>query len=131
MTVSLEFTLQSCADGKWNPYPHFPECVQKVANVNGNELGQVLGVMNKGQVSPEETGYCMAWGQHHYRTFDGKIFRFQGDCSYTLLKDVLSGSFSIEVVNDQTCKGEEKCTRKINIYIADTWITARLESRMF
>ena len=35
----------------------------------------------------EQTGYCMTWGQHHYRSFDGKIFRFQGDCSYTLVED--------------------------------------------
>merc|ERR1712178_55094 len=115
----------SWPQGKWNPYPCFKKCVQKAEIVDENDLGKVLGVMNKGQVNPEQTGYCMTWGQHHYRTFDGKVFRFQGDCSYTLMKDVLSGSFSIEVINDSTCNGESKCSRSINIYIADTRITLR------
>jgi hypothetical protein len=30
-------------------------------------------------------GFCQAFGDPHYRTFDNKIYSFQGQCSYTML----------------------------------------------
>ena len=44
----------------------------------------------------------MTWGQHHYRTFDGKVYRFQGECSYTLVED-RQHFFSVVLHNAVDC----------------------------
>ena len=46
-------------------------------------------------------GVCAAWGEGHYKTFDGKMFDFTGNCEYVLAKGFLSDtdSFSVHVKN--------------------------------
>ena len=112
----------SCLDGKWNPYPYFPECVQKAEAVAADGNGKVFGTQNKGQLAPDQVGYCMTWGQNHFRTFDGLHYRFLGGCEYTLVEDAYSGSFSITVINDPNCTADKQCTREIKVYLQNTHI---------
>ncbi|XP_050305297.1 BMP-binding endothelial regulator protein-like [Anthonomus grandis grandis] len=47
----------------------------------------------------ENDGACMAFGDPHYKTFDGMIYTFKGIGKYQLIEDVYNKSFSIKVAN--------------------------------
>ena len=48
-----------------------------------------------------EPSTCVAFGDPHYRTFDGQLHHFQGDCSYHLAQDCsIRREFSVLVEND-------------------------------
>ncbi|GAA6219039.1 IgGFc-binding protein-like [Lates japonicus] len=69
-----------------------------------NEKCQVENGVRK--CHPVGKGVCHASGDPHYRSFDGRLFDFQGTCTYTLTKSCgLEGThlvaFSVEVENVQ------------------------------
>lgn len=45
-------------------------------------------------------GVCMVFGDPHYKTFDGKIYTFQGVGKYLLVSETKTQSFSIRVANE-------------------------------
>ena len=42
-------------------------------------------------------GVCTIWGNSHYKTFDGKLFDFLGNCAYILAKGSLSDVDTFEI----------------------------------
>lgn len=42
-------------------------------------------------------GECVAWGDSHYKTFDGKAFDFQGQCDYILVKGTMGNDNSFDI----------------------------------
>ena len=68
---------------------------------------------------------CFAYGDPHYRTFDGKWFKFQGSCEYILAQDYCGssqGSFRIQVKNIPCGTSGVTCTKATTITLNDTVI---------
>ena len=86
--------------------------------------GHYTGIYTKVKTPASQAGICYTWGQHHYRTFDGTVYRFSGACSYVLAKDQAEGRFNIMVKNDPACDGSRiGCTRSIVINYGDDQLT--------
>ncbi|XP_070473753.1 kielin/chordin-like protein isoform X1 [Equus przewalskii] len=62
---------------------------------------------------------CMAFGDPHYRTFDGRLLHFQGSCSYVLAKDCRGGDFSVHVTNDDRGRGGVAWTQEVTVLLED------------
>merc|ERR1711974_259437 len=87
-----------------------------MANLAEDQVGQVTGILDQEAIPQDQQGYCMTWGQHHYRTFDGRIYRFTGQCSYILAADAVADAFSIHLHNDGACDGSSDCVRTVTVY---------------
>nr|KAF6418608.1 kielin cysteine rich BMP regulator [Rousettus aegyptiacus] len=62
---------------------------------------------------------CMAFGDPHYRTFDGRLLHFQGSCSYVLAKDCRGGDFSVHVTNDDRGRSGVAWTQEVTVVLGD------------
>ncbi|XP_053464571.1 kielin/chordin-like protein isoform X2 [Nycticebus coucang] len=62
---------------------------------------------------------CMAFGDPHYRTFDGRLLHFQGSCRYVLAKDCGSGDFSVHVTNDNRGRTGVSWTQEVAVLLGD------------
>ncbi|KAK6488158.1 kielin/chordin-like protein isoform X1 [Huso huso] len=62
---------------------------------------------------------CIAFGDPHYRTFDGKMIHFQGACTYVLAEDCEGGDFSIHATNDDRGRKGVSWTKEVSVLIGD------------
>ncbi|XP_008571579.1 PREDICTED: kielin/chordin-like protein [Galeopterus variegatus] len=62
---------------------------------------------------------CMAFGDPHYRTFDGRLLHFQGSCSYVLAKDCRGGDFSVHVTNHDRGRSGVAWTQEVTVLLGD------------
>nr|BAE32541.1 unnamed protein product [Mus musculus] len=60
---------------------------------------------------------CMAFGDPHYRTFDGRLLHFQGSCSYVLAKDCHGEDFSVHVTNDDRGRRGVAWTQEVAVLL--------------
>ncbi|XP_042352823.1 kielin/chordin-like protein [Plectropomus leopardus] len=67
---------------------------------------------------------CIAFGDPHYRTFDGRMLHFQGACTYVLAQDCDGGDFSIHATNDDRGRKGVSWTKEVTVFIGD--ITVQL-----
>jgi len=81
-------------------------------------------VKKEGQCCPQcelKEGVCTVFGDPHYKTFDGRIFNFQGSCKYLLAQDCekkKNSSFSIRITNDARDSLAFSWTRTITVRLA-------------
>jgi len=52
-----------------------------------------------------DAGHASLTGAQHFMTFDRRFFEFAGDCSYLLMRDFISGTFSVIVNYDHAVRG--------------------------
>uniref|UniRef100_A0A8C4W6S5 Kielin cysteine rich BMP regulator n=1 Tax=Gopherus evgoodei TaxID=1825980 RepID=A0A8C4W6S5_9SAUR len=62
---------------------------------------------------------CLAFGDPHYRTFDGRLLHFQGTCTYVLAQDCQAGDFSIHVTNDDRGRPGVAWTKEVTVQVGD------------
>ncbi|KAJ8010539.1 hypothetical protein DPEC_G00076130 [Dallia pectoralis] len=66
-------------------------------------------------------GTCLATGDPHYVTFDGRCFSFLGDCEYVLAQDV-DGLFSVTAENIPCGSTGVTCTKSVTLSVGNTAI---------
>ncbi|KAM8939218.1 mucin-2-like [Pelodytes ibericus] len=64
---------------------------------------------------------CSAWGDFHYKTFDGDIYQFPGTCSYNLASDC-RGDYQFYVHLQRSVKDHQTVIKQIIISIKDVVI---------
>lgn len=82
----------------------------------------VVEVIEKFKKHPSS---CIRWGYGNYKTFDGKIYSFQSDCTYSLISDTKNNAFHVQARFD---KG---LVNYINIYIADNLYQIKRNGKIF
>lgn len=63
----------------------------------------------------EDDGICRVFGDPHYKTFDGRMYNYQGSCKYVLVKDCKGKSFSVEVLNDSRYSKAFSWTKSVTV----------------
>ncbi|XP_077160383.1 SCO-spondin-like isoform X2 [Paroedura picta] len=67
------------------------------------------------------SGMCVATGDPHYITFDGRAYSFLGDCEYILARES-SGAFSITAENVPCGTSGTTCTKSVMVLLGNTVI---------
>ncbi|CAH2325411.1 mucin-5AC [Pelobates cultripes] len=64
---------------------------------------------------------CAVYGNGHYKTFDGKIYNFNGDCEYTLAQLDKGNSFHVVTRNSPCGSTGTTCSKTIKIFLGQFW----------
>lgn len=85
-------------------------------------------------------GVCTVFGDPHYKTFDGRVFNFQGSCKYLLTRDCgptgssstsnSNSSFSIRITNDARDTVAFSWLRTVTVRLADTKVSLLQKMRV-
>ena len=114
------------------------KCTAPSCTINKKEecpLGADLEY-TKGECCPKckiRPGVCTVFGDPHYKTFDGRIFNFQGSCKYLLSKECdqvgdnsingKNSSFSVRITNDARNSTGFSWTRTITVRLREDKIS--------
>ena len=73
---------------------------------------------------------CSATGDPHYRTFDNKVFHFQGRCGYVLSQDV-DNKFKVFSENEPCNGGRFTCIKAITVKVKGLTINVARQGRAY
>ncbi|XP_017261029.1 kielin/chordin-like protein isoform X2 [Kryptolebias marmoratus] len=65
---------------------------------------------------------CIAFGDPHYRTFDGRMLHFQGACTYVLTQDCEGGDFSVHATNDDRGRNGVSWTKEVTVFLGNVTV---------
>ena len=68
---------------------------------------------------------CMARGDPHYTTFDGRRYDFMGKCEYVLVRDHVNNTFEVRQANEPCGNGVATCTRSLTVIFGELNIELR------
>ncbi|NP_001158389.1 crossveinless 2 precursor [Saccoglossus kowalevskii] len=71
----------------------------------------------------ENMGVCTVFGDPHYKTYDGRLYNFQGTCKYVLTSDCHDNSFIVRVKNSARNTASFSWTKSVYITIGDYDVT--------
>uniref|UniRef100_A0A0N8BFH5 BMP-binding endothelial regulator protein n=1 Tax=Daphnia magna TaxID=35525 RepID=A0A0N8BFH5_9CRUS len=117
-----------------------PSSSSSSSSGSGNNVQSPLQAANAGQPCPpgrhpvkeagqccpkcvEDDAVCTVFGDPHYRTFDGRVFNFQGACKYLLTSDCRNDTFSVRVTNDARSSRSFSWTKTVTLTIEDLKVT--------
>ncbi|ESO84550.1 hypothetical protein LOTGIDRAFT_168619 [Lottia gigantea] len=114
-------TQCSCQNGV--TYCQRERCNNSLSCPNGYKLQ-----FQPGECCPkcvEHDAVCRVFGDPHYRTFDGKMYNFQGTCKYMLSQDCQGKDFTIKVKNGVRLSSGFAWTQMVVVLMGDTRISFR------
>eukprot|EP00064_Thunnus_orientalis_P016582 superscaffoldBa00003318_g16648 len=95
-------TTATCANGKVTETPTPCPTVQQPICANGRKVVKVYD-SNGCCFHYECECVCSVWGGSHYKTFDGKSYSFKENCSYYLVKEIITKYNLTIISNNHDC----------------------------
>ena len=80
---------------------------------------------------PTSAGVCSGWSRTHYKTFDGEAYSFKEDCSYYLVKEIITKHNLTIIVNNQACEAADSsfCPQALTVqYRSYTVVLTQLKT---
>ncbi|XP_034385137.1 intestinal mucin-like protein isoform X1 [Cyclopterus lumpus] len=96
-------TTATCTKGKITTTPTVCPDVQELICVNGRKLVKVYDDDDECCFHYECECVCNVWSEYHYLTFDAKSYKFKENCSYYLVKEIITKYNLTIIVNNHDC----------------------------
>lgn len=113
---------QPCPPGRHpvkEPGQCCPKCVEGTFLFFLFQLNNLIFIQQKYlELIFVDDAVCTVFGDPHYRTFDGRVFNFQGACKYLLTSDCRNDSFSVRVTNDARSSRSFSWTKTVTLTVS-------------